>query len=138
MRALAAENGCMEFGVHTANHPVLPLLSDEEATREIADCHHALNAELPRVLPILAIPFGLFDQRTANIARTAGMRASLSLAGTPVSDREATRGILPRVSVGGSAQPWRLQLKVLGVEQRVREWLRRDASAYPQLPSATS
>jgi peptidoglycan/xylan/chitin deacetylase (PgdA/CDA1 family) len=125
MRTLAGDDGCLEFGVHTVTHRVLPLLSPDEATAEIEECHRALNSELPHVVPVLAIPFGLFDQRTAAIARSAGMEASLSLAGTPVSDQGSAGDILPRLSVGAREQPWRLQLRVLGVEQRAREWIGR-------------
>jgi peptidoglycan/xylan/chitin deacetylase (PgdA/CDA1 family) len=138
MRALAGDDGCVEFGVHTASHRVLPLLSREEALLEIEGCHRALMTELPAVAPILAIPFGLFDQRTATIARDAGMVASLSLAGTPVPNNSRTLEILPRLSVSARTQLWRLQLQVLGVEQRARTWMGRQFSAYPELPSAKS
>ena len=138
MRLLAGSDGLVEFGVHTVNHRVLPLLSRDEAVVEIQECYRALVSELTGVLPILAIPFGLFDQRTADIARDAGMTASLSLAGTPVSDHGRRGGILPRLSVGGRERPWRLQLRVLGVEQRARAWMGRDYSRYPELPSATT
>lgn len=138
LRSLAEEDGYVEFGVHTVNHRVLPLLSRDEALFEIQECHRALVAELPGVVPVLAIPFGLFDQRTADVAREAGMTASLSLAGTPLSNHRSPGGILPRLSVSARMPPWRLQLQLLGVEQGARRWMGRDFTAYPELPSATS
>jgi peptidoglycan/xylan/chitin deacetylase (PgdA/CDA1 family) len=135
--AVLAQLPEVELGVHTVSHPVLPLLSDEELHREIAHAYAALLERFGKVLPMLAIPFGLFDRRTLRLARAAGMAASFTLAGTrhePGVDAHA----LPRVCVTSGDTAVRFGLRLLGLPEMVRTWSGRDAAAYPELPSPTS
>ena len=67
------------LGVHTMSHPVLPLLSDSDLRQEIMECHNRLQNAFRNVLPILVVPFGLFDNRTLRIAGESGMSAALIL-----------------------------------------------------------
>ena len=127
----------VELGVHTVTHPVLPLLADEELRREIKDAHDSLRDRFARVLPMLAIPFGLFDQRTVRMARSAGMAASFTLAGTR-HESGVDADALPRICVTQDDGAVRLALRVLGVPDMVRSWSGRALAAYPQLPSPTS
>lgn len=71
----------VDFGVHTSTHPALPLLSRDEQVREIRECHRVLATELPRVQPILAYPYGLYDRVTIAAAREAGMIAAVTMEG---------------------------------------------------------
>ena len=134
--AMLASLPDVEIGVHTVSHPVLPLLSDEELRREIKGAHDVLRDRFASVLPMLAIPFGLFDQRTIRVASAAGMAASFTLAGrvNDVNDASA----LPRVCVIKDDTPTRLGLRLLGVPDLIHSWSGRALAAYPDLPSATT
>ena len=127
----------VEIGVHTVSHPVLPLLADAELGREIELAHDALRARFATVLPMLAIPFGLFDRRTLRVARAAGMVASLTLAGTR-HEAGVDAAALPRICVTKDDGAVRLGLRLLGLPDLVRSWSGRAHVAYPELPSPTS
>ena len=88
----------VELGVHTVSHPVLPLLPDHELAHEIAAAYDALRERFAAVVPILAVPFGLYDERTIRTAGAAGMIASLTLAAAPFDSR-TSRDAIPRFCV---------------------------------------
>jgi hypothetical protein len=125
--AFAADD-LVDVGVHTATHPVLPLLEDAGVAAEIRDAYSAIRARIPRALPVLAIPFGLYTARTVVLARDAGMDASLTLANHPLR-RAASDGALPRLSMGRGLRRWKLALRLVAP---------RRATPYPLLPSPTS
>ena len=121
--------GLVEFGVHTISHPVLPLLGDAELVAEVANAHRELRDRVPNALPVLAIPFGLYDARTIMLSREAGMQTSLTL------DNRTMRGIPadappPRLSMSRGLKRWKLIAR-LSVP-------RRPPTGYPALPSATT
>jgi len=123
-------------GVHTISHPVLPLLGDDELHREIATGYEALRERFANAVPILAIPFGLFDDRTVRAAREAGMIASLTLAGAPLN-QHGDRDELARFCITGNDTALKLRLRLSGVLARIRR-LRAAYSRYPALPSPTT
>ena len=127
----------IEIGVHTMSHPVLPLLPDDEIRQEIAISFSALRERFANVVPVLAVPFGLYDRRTLRIARSAGMSASFTLAGSALTDSDSERG-LPRLCVTGIDSRTSLGLRLLGVKETVRGWLGYPPVLYPDLPSATT
>lgn len=136
LEALAALPS-VEFGVHTLSHPVLPLLSDVHLEHEIAASHASLRARFPRVLPILAVPFGLYDQRTLDAAQRAGMTRSLTLSGD-VHGVEPARHALSRFCVT-VADTWpALALRLSGLRRFVRSCSGVRPPVYPELPSPTS
>jgi peptidoglycan/xylan/chitin deacetylase (PgdA/CDA1 family) len=125
----------VEIGVHTVSHPVLPLLPDHELRQEIVDSYDTLRATFRTVLPVLAIPFALYDYRTLRIAHSAGMAASLTLAGTSLNgDQHA----LPRLCVTNNDTPLKLSLRLLGLPQKMRRYLDGRPAGFPELPSATT
>jgi peptidoglycan/xylan/chitin deacetylase (PgdA/CDA1 family) len=124
-------------GIHTMSHPVLPLLGDDELLREVAESHHILRERFESVIPVLAVPFGLYDQRTLRLARSAGMSASLSLAGTTL--RQVSPGDeLPRFCLMREEPSWKLHLRILGIGDRLQRVRGNQAPRYPVLPSATT
>jgi peptidoglycan/xylan/chitin deacetylase (PgdA/CDA1 family) len=127
----------VEIGVHTVSHPVLPLLPDEELSREVSACFAALRERLRAPLPVLAIPYGLYDARTLRVARAAGMSASLTLGGCLGRRGGDDRGV-PRHCVGRGDTPAKLGLRLLGVPDLVRRYAGRRTPRYPDLPSATT
>jgi peptidoglycan/xylan/chitin deacetylase (PgdA/CDA1 family) len=76
-----ARSELIDFGCHTVSHPALPLLSEDEQRREIRQSYTWLADRLPRVCEFLAYPYGLYDSRTVQAAREAGMEAAFSIEG---------------------------------------------------------
>ena len=126
----------VEVGVHTVSHRVMPLLSDQDLHAEIRDSYTALRERFTGVLPILAIPFGLYDARTLHAARSAGMMACFTLAGASLDG--ACRDAIPRFCLTRSDTRARLGLRLLGVPDLVRRYSGRAPEAYPALPSPTT
>jgi peptidoglycan/xylan/chitin deacetylase (PgdA/CDA1 family) len=124
----------VSLGVHTVSHPVLPLLADDDLRREIADCHSTLRDRFGRVAPLLAVPFALYDRRTVEIARAAGMLSSFSLEGTTVTDRHES-AVLPRICVTRRDTLPRLAFRMAGLRDAWTRLGRRQVPAYPDLPS---
>ena len=126
----------VDVGVHTVSHPVLPLLSAEETASEVVACHRELQEKLARVVPILAIPYGLYDARVSEIARESGMRVSLTLGETTLRN-VAQADDLPRFCIMREEPRWKFHLRILGVGDRLRRG-GKGVGAYPLLPSPTS
>jgi len=114
----------VSIGVHTRSHPLLPALSDAEVVSEVREAYAALRTRFAGVDPILAVPYGLFDRRTLDLARVAGMRASLTLEGRTL-DRGYEAG-LPRFCVMRTDKRWKLLGKITGLQERLHCLRRRD------------
>lgn len=99
LRKLAEWEG-IDFGVHTRTHPLLPALPADERVSEIAGCADILRDNLPRVVPLLAYPYGIFDRDSMTSALSAGMTASFSMQGLSPARRPSLQAI-PRIGVGG-------------------------------------
>lgn len=127
----------VDVGVHTVSHPVLPLLTDAERTREISTGYLALRERFTNTVPVLAVPFGLFDRRTVAAAREAGMMASLTLAGTTLP-RQPGQDDLPRFCISRQDTATKLHVRLTGLRVRWRSWWGGLAPRYPALPSATT
>jgi peptidoglycan/xylan/chitin deacetylase (PgdA/CDA1 family) len=126
----------IEIGVHTASHPVLPLLSDEEMRDEIAGCYDRLRERFANVVPVLTVPFGLYDERTIRASRAAGMIAALTLAEATLP--AGTSHALPRFCMMSGDTPASVAIRMLGLRDIVRRRLQPPAPIYPALPSATT
>ena len=126
----------VDIGVHTASHPVLPLLSDAEKRGEIRTSFRVLAERYERTLRILAPPFGLYDRQTVAVAKEEGLTACLSLEAMSLHDRTPD-GMIPRYCMSARHRPWKGVLYALG-------WWRngqrrgRGTARYPALPSATT
>src|SRR5581483_9805030 len=59
------------IGSHSATHPVLPALDDQELGREIVGSRSKLESLLNREVKLLSFPYGYFDQRVINRCRDA-------------------------------------------------------------------
>ncbi|NOT07118.1 MAG: polysaccharide deacetylase family protein [Gemmatimonadales bacterium] len=131
--------GGVEVGVHTVSHPVLPLLSDGEFGREVGHCFGELRERFSTTIPVLAVPFGLFDLRTLRLAREAGMTHCLTLENV-LFGSASREGAVSRLSMTRGIPVWKRRLRWLGVTEAVRAVLRfgRRPGAYPELPSPTS
>jgi peptidoglycan/xylan/chitin deacetylase (PgdA/CDA1 family) len=127
----AAQRPWVDVGVHTVSHPVLPSLSDEDARQEILQCFRDLSERCPRTLRYLGIPYGIFDRRTARVAREAGMTMSFSAECMTLS-RSVEPQILPRVVLTARQKPWKLALRVFGLYDQLRG---PRVPGYPEWPT---
>lgn len=126
----------VEAGVHTWSHPVLPLLDKAEFDREVRGAWEAIRDRLPRPLPVLAVPYGLYDANTAARAAAGGLLAALSL--EPRSLRPAESGPLPRHCLTNREPRWKLAVRLTGLADLVRRRSGSGGDPYPALPSATT
>jgi peptidoglycan/xylan/chitin deacetylase (PgdA/CDA1 family) len=127
----------VEVGVHTLSHPVLPLLSVDALKKEIAGSYAVLRERFASPLPILSIPFGLYDRRTLRAAASFGMIGSLTLGGTLLDTRRQDQA-LSRLCLNRGDSAARLGLRLLGVPDLIRRCLGRPVDVYPALPSAAT
>lgn len=98
LKALAADEK-IDFAVHTLSHPALPLLPYDEQVSEMKDNLALLERMLPRVIPVVAYPYGLYDQTTVRAARAAGMVAGVTMEGRATADHPDPM-IVPRIGAG--------------------------------------
>ncbi|HZM94936.1 MAG TPA: polysaccharide deacetylase family protein [Vicinamibacterales bacterium] len=127
----------VEVGVHTVSHPVLPLLSDSEIEQEIVTAHDTLREHVANTIPVLALPFGLYDERTLRLAASAGMSACLTLSGETLGSSALPSGV-PRICITKTDSRAKLNLRLLGVPRLVRAICGRRLEPFPALPSATT
>ena len=132
--AALASDAHFDIGVHTLTHRALPWLSDEETDTEIRACHEWLRGLLAAPLPVLAIPYGLRDERTAPLARRAGMDAVLRIAARNVMSRWDENG-LPRFSMSEQRRGWKLGAAVLGAYEWAHALGLKPGSGDPSLPA---
>ena len=127
----------VDVGVHTHSHPVLPLLGDAELRREVAGAYHALRERVPQAVPVLAIPFGLFDHRTVVTARECGMTASLTLVERTLRNHEDNNHV-PRFCISRQDSTAKLRVRLAGLMERPHWWRAFPGRVYPALPSPTT
>jgi peptidoglycan/xylan/chitin deacetylase (PgdA/CDA1 family) len=71
----------MTIGAHTATHPVLTMLSQEEQWSEIASCRRRIEAEVGEPSTIFAYPAGRFDDRTRACLAAEGVELAFAHSG---------------------------------------------------------
>lgn len=98
LEALAADER-IDFAAHTLSHPALPLLSYEEQVSEMRNNLSLLQNLLPRVIPVVAYPYGLYDRTTVRAAREAGMLAGVTMEGRATANSPDPM-TAPRIGVG--------------------------------------
>jgi peptidoglycan/xylan/chitin deacetylase (PgdA/CDA1 family) len=130
----------LDIGVHTRSHPVMPLLSDDELDDEVRGSWKLLRTRYARAIPVLAIPFGLFDARTLRLSAAAGMQASLTLANRLVKGKWLPSQGVPRLSMTRQTKHWKLLARCTGVLDAVFDSRPGvlPAGQYPRLPSANT
>lgn len=68
--ALASDD--FALGSHTASHPDLATLDDAAVRTELIESREILEALLDRPVTLLALPYGSYNERTADLCRAAG------------------------------------------------------------------
>jgi peptidoglycan/xylan/chitin deacetylase (PgdA/CDA1 family) len=132
-----AGTGMVEIGVHTRSHPVLPLLAIAEQREEIAGCYEVLRARFPSTSPILAAPFGFFDQDTIAATRASGLHACLGL-GDRTLRYGGSSGALPRFCMMHPQSRVRLGPRLSGIFDQIRAWRGDGEAEAPVVPSVVA
>lgn len=99
------------FESHTRQHADLPTLDDGALHAELAGARAELTALLGRQVDYLAYPFGRYDDRVAEAARTAGYVAAFCTQ-PGFNRRDIARYRLRRLDVFGTDSPAALLRKV--------------------------
>lgn len=132
MTSLAAD-ARVEFGVHTLSHPSLPALAYGDQVKEMRDNFHSLAQRLPRVLPIVAYPYGLYDRTTIRAAREAGMSSGVTMEGRAPGARPELF-TLPRVGVGDIHRNASMMMRLTRAMRPVL--VARNRGIHPRVPLA--
>ena len=127
----------VDIAVHTVTHPVLPLLTPEHRTHEIASSFSTLRDAIPKTLPFLAYPYGLHDPDTWESVRAVGMQAAFTL-GEGVVRRGMPPEILPRFNMSAGVGGIRFLLRMSGRLDGIVQSRRGLDGPFPALPSATT
>jgi peptidoglycan/xylan/chitin deacetylase (PgdA/CDA1 family) len=133
--AILATDDRIEFGVHTLSHPALPLLRYSEQVAEMRDNLTLLQERLPRVLPVVAYPYGLYNRATVRAALEAGMIAGVTMEGRATADHPDSM-LVPRIGGAEIREPQSLA-------RRLNRALRpafviRNRGPHPRLPVVRS
>jgi len=132
--ARLASDERFEFGCHTVTHPALPFLSGRDQQLEMTQAQRRLEEMLPRVAPIVAYPFGLYDRTTLGEAANAGFQAGVTMQARAVGRGDLALA-LPRVGV---SEDWTRSAISLRLNAGMRPLFRARAGTHPRLPSASS
>jgi peptidoglycan/xylan/chitin deacetylase (PgdA/CDA1 family) len=89
----------IEFGSHSLTHPWLTRLKTPELRHEICDSLDRCEALTGSPPAAFAYPYGMFDERSEQLAREAGFACACSTMDLAVSRRSRTFA-LPRLRVG--------------------------------------
>jgi GT2 family glycosyltransferase/peptidoglycan/xylan/chitin deacetylase (PgdA/CDA1 family) len=107
----AMQDDGLTIGGHTRTHPRLTQLDDEAAKAEIEGARNDLGEKLGAVPATFAYPFGVYDERMAALAESAGYSASCGV--KPGLNRARTpRHELRRAEVRGDESFLRFRLAV--------------------------
>jgi peptidoglycan/xylan/chitin deacetylase (PgdA/CDA1 family) len=131
LRVVAQQSDGIDFGVHTLTHPVLPLLPHDEQVHEMRECLEELRLQLPRVLPVVAYPYGLYDRTTIRAARDAGLWAGFTMEARSPGPAPSMFTI-PRIGVGNNRSARAIELRLRRVLRPA--FVARSGSVHPRLP----
>jgi peptidoglycan/xylan/chitin deacetylase (PgdA/CDA1 family) len=111
-------------------HPALPYLSSDEQQLEMTQAQRRLEEMLPRVVPVVAYPFGLYDRATLSAAASAGLQAGVTMQARAVARGDLALA-LPRVGV---SEDWCQSAISLRLNAGMRPLFRARAGTHPHLP----
>jgi peptidoglycan/xylan/chitin deacetylase (PgdA/CDA1 family) len=134
LRDITAD-GRIDVACHTASHPCLLTLSEAEQRAEIGQCSEELRSRLAHSEPLLAYPYGAYDESSIRAARFVGMRAAVTTASIALSPRSPSFE-LPRVGAMENRSVGSLSLRLSAM---LRPMLRyRDRKAMRSLTTRPS
>lgn len=103
----------VSIGSHTVMHPILPLLKEDEARRELYESRHELESILGWDTKLFSFPYGEYNQKLIEWARQAGYKRVFTILPS-LAFSEPGEYVTGRIRV--SPTDWRLEfrLKLLG------------------------
>jgi peptidoglycan/xylan/chitin deacetylase (PgdA/CDA1 family) len=111
LRSMPAE--LVSVGSHTVTHPMMPLLSEEEARTELIQSRRTLEELLSRPVPTFSFPYGGFSRRLTELCREAGYERIFTT--LPVfAFAEPGEFVVGRVRVDPTDWPLEFRLKLAG------------------------
>jgi peptidoglycan/xylan/chitin deacetylase (PgdA/CDA1 family) len=112
----AVDEHRITLGSHTWSHPNLTELDDSAVLLELQQSWQWLTDRFSSVVPWLAYPYGLMNERVASLAGSV-FQGALSLTGrlVPTSLDALARYEVPRVNIPASLSQKRFELRVAGV-----------------------
>lgn len=111
LRALPMD--LITVGSHTRTHPVLPSLSEEEATRELQESRIILEKLLNRRITVFSFPFGAFNGKLVESCRQVGYRRVFTTLPV-IGFRNGQEFIIGRVATEPTDWPLEFRMKLLG------------------------
>jgi peptidoglycan/xylan/chitin deacetylase (PgdA/CDA1 family) len=87
------------FGSHTLSHPMLPMLSEAEARKEIADSRRVLTEQLGHPVEFFCYPRGAFSPTVQKLVQQAGYTGACSTIPGAIHF-DSNRFALPRTYIG--------------------------------------
>jgi peptidoglycan/xylan/chitin deacetylase (PgdA/CDA1 family) len=111
------ESHRVELGSHTWSHPNLTVLSSEEQlTHELAAPLRWLRERFPTsVMPVLAYPYGIHNDRVAAAAGRCGYSAAVGIGGGRLRRHNSSLFSVPRMNVTSGLRRRSFELRAGGV-----------------------
>lgn len=115
--ALRAAGGAgLAFGAHTRSHPMLTMQTQAQLELELVGVFELLDQHLENVMPILAYPYGDWDDRVANVAAAAGFRAAMTTRAGLIRHQDPMQ--LPRLNVPSTMRQPAFRVEASGLRFR--------------------
>lgn len=131
LRRLASDDR-FDFGCHTVTHPALALLAPFEQELEMREAHRTIREQLPHAtVPIVAYPYGVYDRRTMDAARRAGLRAGVTMQGRALGMNDDVFA-LPRLGVSEDWSPAAIGLRINAAGRLLQ--IARSRGIHPRMP----
>lgn len=114
----------IRIGPHSETHAAFEFLDDGAARRELTGSVMALDAFGCQVLPVFAAPYGLGTSRTLEVAREAGMDATLGVSPRTLAGASLNAPI-PRFVMSRKRTGARLAAQLTGLQDAAKAFLGR-------------
>ena len=102
----------LEVGCHTAAHPDLTLLGDEQIRRELVNSKSLLETILDEPVTQFCYPYGKYDEQTKELVRDSGFKTATTMNRGRVTANECLLE-LPRIPITYHTLPHLFILKLL-------------------------
>jgi peptidoglycan/xylan/chitin deacetylase (PgdA/CDA1 family) len=108
---LMDQDGGIDFGAHTVNHPHLPELEMDVARQEIMLSKQAIEQNLGKPCNHFAYPYGQFTTNHRDLVEEAGFSIACSTR-SGFNDSQRDPYVLHRIEVYGDDSCWKLKQKM--------------------------
>ncbi len=95
------EKNGIEFGAHTATHPILTSIPEDQLVAEVALCKQALEQELGHPIYSFAYPYGKYNTQIKEAVAQAGFKAAVTTSAGKNILQPGDRYALKRLRITG-------------------------------------